>query len=253
MLEHDKHSSAPQGFFDGLPSKTSYVFGLVSGVAVTALLVIFMGGNLSLASGTSAETAVAPQAAQAPAAAPARAGGTPPPVTADDHIRGDKDAPISTVEYSDYECPFCARFHPTVVQILEEYAGQVNWVYRHFPLTSIHAQATPAAIAAECAGELGGDDAFWEMTDGLFTNQSSLGRATYERLAGDIGLSASKFSTCLDSGKYDQLVADQQASGAAAGVTGTPGSFIVDANGNAQLVPGALPYAQVKSIIDGLL
>ena len=258
MLRKDEATmkSANTGFLEGTPPKTSFAFGLVSGVAVVLVFTLLFGGSAisskTSANGTGDTIAVAPT--PTPAAPPApTATGTPPEVTEDDYIRGDVDAELTIIEYSDYECPFCQRFHPTMTQVMEEYAGKVRWVYRHFPLTSIHPQATPAAVAAECAGELGGNDSFWEMTDALFENQSTLGRATFERLAGEIGLNATQFSSCLDSGRYEAKVAEQQRTGAAAGVTGTPGSFLVDAEGNAQLIPGALPYAQIKSAIDAAL
>jgi len=91
------------------------------------------------------------------------------PVGVDDHVRGDRSAPVMLVEYSDFECPFCAQFHPTLEKALDDFDGQVAWTYRHFPLTSIHAEALPAALASECAAELGGEDAFWDFADSLFT------------------------------------------------------------------------------------
>jgi protein-disulfide isomerase len=83
------------------------------------------------------------------------------PITSADHIRGNPNAPVKIVEYSDMECPFCKRFHPTMQQTVDEYDGKVAWVYRHFPLDSIHSKARSEAIATECAGELGGNDMFW--------------------------------------------------------------------------------------------
>lgn len=257
--EESTMKSSNGGFLEGTPPKTSFAFGLVSGVAVFLVFSLLLGStSFSLDTTGPATTggtvAAAPAPAPSPSSAPTQAAtGTPPEVNEDDYIRGDVDAELTIIEYSDYECPFCQRFHPTMAQVMDEYAGKVRWVYRHFPLTSIHPQATPAAVAAECAGELGGNDSFWEMTDALFENQSTLGRATFERLAGEIGLNATQFSSCLDSGRYEAKVAEQQRTGAAAGVTGTPGSFLVDAEGNAQLIPGALPYAQIKSAIDAAL
>lgn len=92
------------------------------------------------------------------------------PVNESDHVRGKKDARISLIEYSDFECPFCARIHPRIQRVLDEYPNDVNWVYRHFPL-SIHRNAGPAAIASECVAQLKGNDAFWEFGDELFANQ----------------------------------------------------------------------------------
>ena len=92
------------------------------------------------------------------------------PITAKDHIRGSADAEVIIVEYSDTECPFCKRFHETMKQIMAEYSpsGKVAWVYRHFPLDSLHQKARTEAVALECASELGGNDAFWRYADRLF-------------------------------------------------------------------------------------
>src|SRR3989344_4864332 len=89
-------------------------------------------------------------------------------ITSEDHIRGNPNAEVTIVEYSDYECPFCKSFHPTMQRIVDEYGDKVAWVYRHFPLDSIHSKARPEAVAAECAAELGGNDAFWKFTDRFF-------------------------------------------------------------------------------------
>lgn len=90
------------------------------------------------------------------------------PVTASDHIRGDINADVIIVEYSDLECPFCARFHPIIKDILEQYGTKVAWVYRHFPLDGIHANARAKAEASECVASLGGNDAFWKYVDATF-------------------------------------------------------------------------------------
>lgn len=90
------------------------------------------------------------------------------PITSADHIFGNPNAGVKIVEFSDLQCPFCARFHPTLKQIIQEYDGQVAWVYRHFPLASIHPSARPAAIGSECAAELGGNNAFWKFVDAVF-------------------------------------------------------------------------------------
>lgn len=87
-----------------------------------------------------------------------------------DWIFGDKSAAISIVEYSDMECPFCQRFHLTMKQVMDQYKGKVNWIYRHFPLTTIHPSAMNLAQASECVGEIGGNDKFWKFVDATFAN-----------------------------------------------------------------------------------
>lgn len=89
-------------------------------------------------------------------------------VGATDNVRGNKNASVVLVEYSDYECPFCYRFHPSMTQVMDEYGDKVAWVYRHFPLVSIHPSAMPSAVAAACVSELEGNDAFWKFSDKLF-------------------------------------------------------------------------------------
>src|SRR3990170_705361 len=191
---------------------------------------------------------------------------TPPPatpekmpaVTAEDHLRGNPNAPIKLVEYSDYECPFCNRFHPTMQQVLEEYGDQVAWVYRHFPLKSIHPQAQISAEASECVAKLGGEDAFWAFTDLLFEKAavdagSALTRDKLLGYASQVGVSATAVDSCLKNGETTELVNDDYNGGSAAGITGTPGTILVTADGEYELISGALPFEQVKSVIDSYL
>lgn len=176
------------------------------------------------------------------------------PVTEKDHLRGNPQADIVLIEYSDYECPFCSRFHPTMEQVMDEYEDQVAWVYRHFPLLQLHPQAQPAAEGAECVAELGGNDAFWTYTDELFSGSADLSDSGLAEAAVKAGVNQSQFNTCLSSGKYTEEVNNQLASGQKAGVTGTPGTVILQVStGKTQLVPGALPFEQIKPLIDSLL
>lgn len=167
------------------------------------------------------------------------------PVSEQDHVRGNFAAPITIIEFSDFQCPFCKRFHPVAKRILEEYPDQVRWVYRHFPLDSIHPYARAAAEASECAAEQG---AFWEFADGLFENQDRLGDKLYQELAQNLGLNMDQFDQCVSSAKYKKKVQAQYQDGLRVGVTGTPNGFVND-----QPLLGALPYEQLKSMIDKLL
>jgi protein-disulfide isomerase len=171
-----------------------------------------------------------------------------------DHIKGSKDAAVIIIEYSDYECPFCERFHPTMQQALKEYGDKIAWVYRQFPLTSIHPRALPSAIASECVANLAGNDAFWKFTDTVFENQ--------EKYLTDTGLSEAavlagakkgEFDSCFSTNKYENEVTSQQDAGSAAGITGTPGSFVINKKGDAWFVPGAVPFESLKATIDEAL
>lgn len=179
-----------------------------------------------------------------------------PKITDKDHVRGNIDADLLLVEYSDFECPFCKRFHPTMKQVLQEYGNKVAWVYRHFPL-SFHQNAQKEAEASECVAEQGGNDAFWKFTDAIFDRTESNGTgfalAALRPLAEELGLDAEKFQQCLDSGKYEKLVKEQMDGGTKAGISGTPGTIIVAKDRKKDLINGALPFEEVKTQIDGFL
>jgi protein-disulfide isomerase len=198
-------------------------------------------------------------------AAPQVAGDTgavaPPPVdkmpavTDEDHIKGNKNAKVILVEYSDFECPFCARFHPTLEQVKEEFGNDVAWVYRHYPL-SFHPNAQKAAEGSECAADQKGDDGFWAFGDSLIAVNARDGRLSPQAIqdaAQAAGLNMDTFNKCLDSGEKAKIVSEQMAGGSAAGVTGTPGTIIVTKDGAQELIPGALPYEQVKATVEKYL
>lgn len=170
----------------------------------------------------------------------------------EDHIKGSKDAKVFLIEYSDYQCPFCARFHPTAQKIVEEYKGQVAWVFRHFPLDMIHPKARPAANAAECVAKLGGEDAFWKFTDAIFADQAGT-LDDLEGVAKKAGVEGEEFKNCFESKKYNDLIDKDISEGTQAGVRGTPGNFIVNQKGEAWFVPGAYPFEQIKPYIDEAL
>ena len=164
---------------------------------------------------------------------------------------------MKIVEYSDFECPFCKRFHDTMNQVMDEYGenGDVAWVFRQFPLDQLHPKnARRAAIASECANELGGNDAFWKFADGWFevspTNDRTDFEAVTAQLVSEIGLDENAFNTCLTSGKYDQHVQDDVDNAIATGGRGTPWSVVIGPDGTTYPVNGAQPYAAVKQIID---
>lgn len=179
-----------------------------------------------------------------------------PGVTDKDHIRGASDAKVLLIEYSDMECPFCKRFHETMIQTMDEFGGQVAWVYRHFPLDFLHTQARTEAMASECAAELGGNDGFWNLVDKIYettTSNDGLDLDTLPGLAAQVGLDEGAFQTCLDSEGYADRVESDYQGGIGAGVTGTPASFIVNDKGEAWFVAGAAPFEAFKEKINEAL
>lgn len=165
-------------------------------------------------------------------------------ITKNDHVRGDFSAPITFVEFSDFECPFSARHFLTLNKILSDYRGKVRLVYKHFPL-GFHSNAQKAAEASECADEQG---KFWEYHDKLFENLN-IGYSTekFKQWAKDLDLNSEKFNKCLDSDKYAQKVQADFQEGGQKEVNGTPATFV-----NGQLISGALPHESFKQIIDSI-
>ena len=179
------------------------------------------------------------------------------PVNADrDHIFGQPDAPITLIEYSDFECPFCKRFHPTVVKLMENNKDKVRWVYRHFPLGFHNPGAQKQAEAAECVAELNGNDAFWDFSDKLYTRTKSNGKGfplnKLQPLAEEIGVDGDAFSECLDSGKMTARVKEDILNGKQVGVTGTPAAFITNQKGEVRVIAGASPLEQLQIAVDQL-
>lgn len=170
-----------------------------------------------------------------------------------DHIFGNPDAEVFIIEYSDFECPFCARLHPTLKRVVETYDGKVAWVYRHFPLTSIHSRAERAAVASECIAELGGNDAFWEFTDILFANQRGLGDDLYLNSLQQFGINEAAFLSCMTETKQSARVAADLQNAVASGGRGTPFSVILDGEGGAFPFAGALSYEQISGIVNQAL
>lgn len=203
-----------------------------------------VSGTLYFTRSTAANAPVALEDAGKPSVENMRA------VDESDHIWGSRDAEIIVVEYSDLQCPFCDRFHPTMERIVEEYGGKVAWVYRHLPLEAIHSEAVPAAVASECAAEVGGNDAFWKYINTLFTYQTELGEQTYLRVASENGLDVNAFTACLTKPEVEEKVRAQMDDAAAAGGQGTPFNVIVTKSGKRLPFSGALPYQQVKTLID---
>ncbi len=158
--------------------------------------------------------------------------------------RGPAGAPVTIVEFSDFECPYCGQAVPTIHQVLQSYGDKVRLVFRDFPLP-IHPQAEKAAEAGQCAEEQG---KFWEMHDRLFAHQDRLGVPDLKGHARAIGLDGGKFDACLDSGRMAEPVRKNIEAGEKAGVSGTPAFFI-----NGMQLTGAQPFEEFKRLIDAEL
>jgi protein-disulfide isomerase len=177
------------------------------------------------------------------------------PITDEDHILGNTRAKVVVVEYSDLECPFCKVFHQTMQQIISTNKN-VAWVYRHYPIPELHAQAFNESLATECAWEQGGNTAFWKYTDRIFeitTSNDGLDPQELPKIAESIGLNVDLFNSCLSNGKYIEKINNSISSGVDAGVRGTPKSFILKNGKVIDTIDGAQPLNIVKSKIDKAL
>lgn len=177
-----------------------------------------------------------------------------------DHILGNPQAPVKIVEYMDLECAHCKLFHSTMHQVMDYYgaSGQVAWVVRHFPLAQIHSKAPQEAQAAECAGKLGGDTAFFAFIDKVFEvtpSDNGLDLAQLPVIAGQIGLNVEQFNSCLSSGEFAEVVQNGFAEAVAAGGQGTPYTliFVNDELVQGGNLGGAQPYDSMRAIIDAVL
>ncbi len=158
-------------------------------------------------------------------------------------IKGNKNASITVVEFSDFQCPYCAKFTPTIDAVLKAYPNDVKFVYKDFPL-SFHKQAKNAAKAARAAGEQG---KFWEMHDLIFTKYSTVNEDMFKEFAGKLNLNMDKFVADFSSNKYDNLIQQEINLGRQAGVTGTPSLFM---NGKRMQ---RRSFDDFKAAIDGIL
>lgn len=182
----------------------------------------------------------------------------------DDPVLGDENAPVTIIEFSDYQCPFCRKFWTeTFNDLKKDYidTGKVKFIYRDYPLESIHPTAVQSAEAANCVREKGGDEAYYKMHDKIFQEGNKLdggdpitgpvrGTAQYDltelkKWAKDIGYD---IGSCLDSGKFESEIQKDLEDGSAAGVSGTPGFFV-----NGQLISGAQPYSVFEQLIEAEL
>jgi protein-disulfide isomerase len=173
-----------------------------------------------------------------------------------DHVRGDKHAEFTLLEYSDYECPYCKRFHDTAKLFMQR-NPDVNWVYRHFPLGFHDPLASKQAQASECAADIAGNDAFWSYTDLLYTRTTSNGNgmklSDLVPWASELGVNTKKMQSCMDTNTFADKVRADFSDGSKAGISGTPGNFLIhNPTGELMVVTGAQPLVSLEAALKQL-
>lgn len=248
-------NTSPRSVFDAASPKLTFWFGFFVGAGLMTLLgfvflVVLMVKGVDLP-GTSAPskttTTTNTNTAATTTPTPTTVNASDIPVNDDDYVRGNPDAKVTIVAFSDIECPFCKRFHPSLKAVFDANADDVRWVFKHFPL-SFHPEAKPAAVASECVGKLAGNDAFWTYVDTLYEKQNELGDALYAQEAANVGVNADEFATCLDSGEFNQKIAADQQLGQSIGVGGTPSTFVISGD-VAEKLNGAVSQAEVEAAV----
>jgi protein-disulfide isomerase len=229
-------------------SSPAIPIAIIAGFGMIALAIFFTGGSNS-ASGLLTNNNEASEEITEET--------EPRPVDGDDYIRGNPNAPIMMVEYSDYDCPFCAQYHRTMNQIMNEYGvtGRVAWVYRQYPLGQLHPNSPRISEAALCVGDIGGNEAFWQFTDLIFQEREIDEPTNVTRLprfAEAVGVEEAAYRACMNEGRMRDRLKSDMASGFNSGARGTPFTMLMV--GNEQVaVSGAQSYETVKAIIDNLL
>lgn len=221
----------------GIPVAIIFAGVLVAGA------VMFVGNNEKVVVGSNVDHNTGAQ----PATQPAGEFRIP---SDSDHIRGNLDASIKIVEFSDFECPFCGRLHPTLQRIVEE-NSDIAWVYRHFPLSS-HRNALRAAVASECVARLGGNSAFWNFADDAFSGSARMNNDFYEKHMRASGVDEQQFQSCLNDSEVAQEVQNDLSEVTSIGGRGTPFVVVVGTDGSHTSFSGALQYEQVMQVIDSV-
>lgn len=219
---------------------------IVFGFALIAIAIFFTGGSVD-----------APQNQNTPTDNPGILSSTPRPVDERDYIRGNPNAPILLIEYSDYDCPFCKQFHNTMNQIMDEYGvtGKVAWVYRQFPLAQLHPNAPKISEAALCVGKLGGTDAFWDFTDTIFAEREIDEATNVTRIpeyVAAVGVNVDDYANCMNGTEMEEVVNASVQDALNIGANGTPYTVVIVGDQQA-VVNGAQSYETVKSIVENLI
>lgn len=228
-------------------SSPAIPIAIVCGFAMIAIAIFFTSGK-----SPSPSTAISDQNNEA-----ALGSSQPRPVDENDYIRGNPNAPILMVEYSDYDCPFCKQYHATMNAIMDEYGvnGQLAWVYRQFPTAQLHPNSPKISKAALCVGDLGGNDAFWTFTDLIFDDRDIDVPTNVTKLpqyAVAAGVSQEDYIACMSKPEMEKAVERDIADGFNSGARGTPYTVLIVGNQQA-VISGAQPYETVKAIVENLI
>lgn len=180
------------------------------------------------------------------------------PLSEEDHVRGILNAPITVIEYSDFECPFCKRFHATMTDLMAAYDGKVAWVYRHYPLESLHpVKARLASIASECIAKQKGEKGFWFFADRYYelseSNNITDTARVIAQIAGEMEADMNAFNTCVTNEETASKVDRDVTNAFETGGQGTPWSIIITSDGRKYPVNGAYPLEAMKQMIDQIL
>ncbi|MCD5381197.1 MAG: DsbA family protein, partial [Candidatus Pacebacteria bacterium] len=183
--------------------------------------------------------------------------GKPRPIDATDYIRGNPNAPILIVEYSDYDCPFCKQYHETMNKVIDEFgiSGRVAWTYRQFPLSQLHPNSPNISEAALCVGDIGGNDAFWSFTDLIFESRNFDEPTNVTKLpqyAETAGIERSDYITCMEEGRMKESVLASIEDGFNSGARGAPYTVLMVGDQEA-IISGAQPYDFVKGVVENLI
>lgn len=177
------------------------------------------------------------------------------PISTTDHTRGNANAPLKLVEYSDLQCPFCKIFHKSMLELYPEYitSGKVFWAYRHFPLVTIHENAKNLSIASECVAKLGGEESYWKFINGIFGDPSErFDMAKLPIVAKDSGVNTGQFVRCYSAKETVGIVDAAMLSGTKMGISGTPYAVIITPSGKTFPLAQAYPAETLREIFDAL-
>ncbi len=234
------------------PAKESLLKDLLIPISIV-IAGIFIGSGLYFNGGqTNSPTAGVPSAQ-----APVEVDNTNKidPVTAADHIRGNLNAPIKIVEFSDFDCPFCTRFHGVMQNIVKKYSGdEVAWVYRQFPLEQLHPQSPAVSAASECVAELKGNEAFWDFADNYMAARGAGDKTEHSELIAKLilkaGIDKKALSDCLTKGNNNESIQADADDAVETGGQGTPWSVLIGPTGKTYPINGSLPQSAIEQMIE---